>query len=68
MAILSEQAKGLADNLKEFDQKDFDDFYSKLNEVTIVGVNTIFQYLEMKDKGMWKDGKFVVPKGGKDGR
>ena len=62
MAILSEQAQGLADNLKEFDKEDFDRWYSKLHEVTIVGTNILFQYTEMKQKGMWKDGKFIIPK------
>lgn len=69
MTILSEQAKGLVKNLKEFDKEDFDNWYSKLHEVTIVGTTIIFQYLEMKERGMWKEGEFVVPeqKGGQIG-
>ena len=64
MAVLSSQAEGLAKNLKEFDKQDFDRFYSKLHEVTIVGTNIVFQYIEMKERGLWKDGEFVIKSGG----
>lgn len=62
ITVLSEQANGLVKNLKEFDKEDFDKFYAKLHEVTIVGTNIVFQYIEMKERGLWKEGNFIMPK------
>ena len=62
MAVLSEQANGLAKNLKDFDKGDFDKFYAKLHEVTIVGTNILFQYIDMKERGLWEKGEFKIPK------
>lgn len=69
MTIFSEQARVLTSELKDFDEKDFGRWHSKLHEVTIVGSQVITQYLEMKQKGMWKGGEFIIPnKGDSDGR
>lgn len=57
--ILSEQAENLVKHLKEFDRKDFDKWWNELPKITVVGTSYIFQYLDMKEKELWKNGKFI---------
>ena len=58
---LSEQAVSLIIHLKEFDIEDFKKWWNELNKVTQVGTGYIFQYVDMKQREEWKDGKFAIP-------
>ena len=64
MAVLSNQAKMLANNIKDFDIEDFNNWYSQIHQIKIVGSAEIISYVELKQNGIWKDGKLVI----KDGR
>ena len=66
MVNLSEQASVLAKNIKGLDMKDFELWWNALPSVVIIGSDKFVQYLDMKEKGMWKDGKFVVPEQRRD--
>ena len=57
--IISEQARTIIKNMQGFDEKDFEKFALELPKVTVQGTNNIVQYLEMKERGLWKDGKFI---------
>ena len=59
---LSPQAISLAVNLKEIDMVDFRKWWEHLSEVTQVGTAYLFQYLDMKQRGEWKDGEFNIQK------
>lgn len=63
--MMSEQANNIVKNLKEFDLNDFEKFWLNLAKVTPAGAHHIIQYLDMKERGIWKDGEFQEPK--KDG-
>ena len=40
---------------------DFEKWWNELPKVTPIGTAFVFQYIEMKENGIWKDGKFIVP-------
>jgi len=58
MIIISPQAQSLINHLKDFDMKDFEKWWNELPKVTPVGTAFVFQYVDMKEQGGWKDGKF----------
>ena len=58
---LSEQAVSLVIHLKDFDIEDFKKWWSNLNKVTQIGTGYIFQYVDMKSRGKWKDENFTIP-------
>ena len=60
MMALSSQAESLVKNLKEFDIEDFRKWWNDLPKVTQVGTSYLFQYIDMKEIGHWKDGKFTI--------
>ena len=64
--IISQQAESLIKHLKDFDREDFEKWWIELPKITPVGTAYVFQYIDMKEQGVWKDGKFIVPevKGG----
>ena len=66
--ILSNQAESLTKHIKDFDREDFEKWWRELPNATPIGTNYIFQYLDMKDRGLWKDGNFAVPKEVQNGR
>lgn len=58
MVLISEQAKTLINNFKDFNEEDFEKFTLELPKITIQGSNSVIQYVEMKNRGLWNDGKF----------
>lgn len=60
--IISSQAESLIRHLKDFDREDFEKWWKSLPEVTPIGTAYVFQYVDMKQNGVWKDGKFIIPK------
>ena len=65
MITISSQANSLIKHIKDFDIEDFEKWWLELPKVTPVGTAFVFQYVDMKENGIWKDGKFQEPK--KDG-
>ena len=63
MITISAQASSLIKYIKDFDIEDFEKWWLELPKVTPIGTAFVFQYVDMKENGIWKDGKFMMPKG-----
>ena len=63
MITISPQANSLIKHIRDFDMDDFEKWWLELPKITPVGTAYIFQYIDMKEQGIWKDGEFIMPKG-----
>lgn len=58
--MISSQAESVIENIKDFDREDFEKWWNELPKITPVGTNYVIQYLDMKKRGLWKEGKFSM--------
>ena len=63
MVVLSEQARSIANEMKDFDFEDFELWYFNVHKIKIVGTAELISYIEMKQKGIWNNGEFVINNG-----
>ena len=61
MITISSQAQSLIKHIKDFDIEDFEKWWLELPKITPIGTSYVFQYIEMKENGIWKEGKFIIP-------